>query len=254
MKILVSLSSYGSKNLHLLNSVIDEYKLYKKYDVTVEVHCTVPLPRTDVNQIIHNNPPTTCLFHREDFIREQDKYDLYLFSEYDILIKESAIDTYLKYDNQLPIDYCMGFIRFEYGPDNTKYFIDWWLVPEYNYIESSSLVIQGVEYFTVTNPHQACYLLTKDKLKYAIENSNFNLTSLDELGIESSSSTVFSNWSAGPRGVIKKVYPKVKSDLENSLVHHTPNYHVDGVGVNNTPEEYRNTSVSLDKLYQNFNL
>ena len=52
MKILVSMASYGSKNLDLLNKVIDEYKSYKKYDVTINVHCTVPLKRDDVNFIV----------------------------------------------------------------------------------------------------------------------------------------------------------------------------------------------------------
>jgi len=255
MKLLVSLSSYGDKNLHYLDQVINAYKTYDKYDVTIDVHCTVPLQRNDINQIIHANPATTCLFHRHDFIREQDNYDLFLFSEYDILIKQSAIDTYLKYNNILPADHCLGFIRYENALDNNKtYFIDWWITPDYNYIERDHISIYNKEYFTVKNPHQACYLLTKDKLKYIINNTNFNLSNLGSLGIESSSSSIFSNWTAGPRGIIQKVYPKDKKDIENILIHHMPDIHVNDPGVNSSAEMYRNTTVFLEKLYQNFNL
>ena len=256
MKILVSLSSYGDKNLHLLNSVIDEYRSYKKYDVTIEVHCTVPLPRTDINQIVHNNPATTSLFHRKDFIRSRHDYDLFLFGEYDILIKESAIDTYLKYDKILPIHNCLGFLRFENTPQDVKYFIDLWLnTPGYNYIKSQNIEIGNNRYFSLTNPHQACYLLSREKLNYVIDNTEFDFINLNGLGVESSSSTLFSDWSLGPRGIIQKVYPVDRDDLQNLLIHHTPDCHVNAPGVYNIDYlTYRNTSVSLSRLFQDFNL
>jgi hypothetical protein len=124
MKLLVSLSSYGDKNLQYLNHVIDVYKSYKKYDVTIDVHCTVKLNRDDVNEIVHDNPETTCLFHRQDFIRERDNFDLFLFAEYDMLIQEHCIDIFLKYDKLLLIDHCLGFIRYENTPEGIPYLID----------------------------------------------------------------------------------------------------------------------------------
>jgi len=254
MKILISLSSYGDKNLHLLNSVIDEYKSYKKYDVTIEVHCTVQLPRTDINQIVHDNPPTTSLFHRKDFITSRYDYDLYLFGEYDMLIKESAIDIYLKYDKTLPINTCIGFIRYENTPEDLKYLIDLWLIPGYNYIQSSSIVIQDHKYFSVTNVHQACYLLTKEKLQYVIDNTHYDFDNLNGLGVETSSSGIFADWEYGPGGAMQKVMPMDAEDLVNCLIHHMPDCHCNAPGVNATPEVFRSTTVTLDRLITDLNL
>jgi hypothetical protein len=254
MKILVSLSSYGDKNLHLLNSVIDEYKSYKKYDVAIEVHCTVPLPRTDINQIIHDNPPTTSLFHRKDFIRDRYDYDLFLFGEYDMLIRESAIDTYLEHDKTLPTDTCIGFIRYENTPENLKYLIDLWSIPGYNYIRNNNILIQDRKYFSVTNVHQACYLLTKEKLQYVIDNTDYDYRNLNGLGVETSSSGIFADWEYGPRGVMQKVMPIDIEDLANCLIHHMPDCHCNAPGVNADPITFRSTTITEEQLFLDLNL
>lgn len=254
MKLLVSLSSYGDKNLHLLNSVIDEYKSYKKYDVAIEVHCTVPLPRTDINQIVHDNPPTTSLFHRKDFIENRHDYDLFLFGEYDMLIKESAIDTYLKYDKTLPLNTCVGFIRYENTPEDLKYLIDLWLIPGYNYIRNNNITIQDHSYFSVTNVHQACYLLTKEKLQYIIDNTQYDFDNLNGLGVETASSGIFADWEYGPAGVVQKVIPLNAEDIANCLVHHMPDCHCNAPGVNAAPEVFRSNTVTLDRLITDLNL
>ena len=109
MKLLVSLSSYGDKNLQYLNHVIDVYKSYKKYDVTIDVHCTVKLDRDDINQIVHDNPATTCLFHRQDFIREQNNFDLFLQSNYCTRLKLELVSSSFYTKSQSVawgIDYC----------------------------------------------------------------------------------------------------------------------------------------------------
>lgn len=255
MKLLVSLSSYGTKNINYLEKVIDEFLSYKNYDVTISLHCTVPLTRTDIQQQVYDNPKNTCLFHREEFIKEKDNYDLFLFAEYDILVQEIVIDTYLKYDKVLPMDHCVGFLRYENTPENLKYYIDIW--PHAHgggYIRSRNIAINGKEYFSFANPHQACFLLTKEKLKYVIENTDFNFTDLNGLGIESAASSVFSDWEYGPRGILKKVYPKNREDLEKLQVHHTPDCHVNEPGVNTDPITYRNTSATLDSLTKDLNI
>jgi hypothetical protein len=249
MKLLISLSSYGDKNLDLLNKAIEKYKSYKKYDVSIDVHCTVDLNRNDINQIVHENPKTTSLFHRKDFIRELENYDLFLFAEYDMVIEESSIDTYLKYDKQLPIDYCLGFIRYENTPENTKYLIDLWKnISGYNYISNLDLEIQNTKYFTTTNVHQACYLLTKQKLLYIINNTEYNYSDLGTLGVESSSSSIFSSWPLGPRGIINKVLPINKNDLLNCLIHHSADCHCNPPGVNSTPEVFRSNTITINEL------
>jgi len=254
-KLLVSLSSYGSKNLQYLDHVIDVFKSYKNYDVTIDVHCTVALDRIDINQIVHDNPETTCLFHRTDFIREQNNYDLFLFAEYDMLIQEHCIDTFLKYDAQLPIDHCLGFIRYENTPENTTYLIDLWKnIHGYNYIRDYEINIDQNQYFSLTNVHQACYILTKDKLKYVIENTNYNVTSLSGNGPELASSGIFCHWPIGPAGIIYKVLPLNRVDLEKCFIHHMADCHCNPPGVNSDHITFRNNTITKDLLFENLSL
>lgn len=255
MKLLISLSSYGDKNLEYLHHVIDTFKSYQKYDVTIDVHCTTPIDRTDINQIVHDNPSTTCLFHRADFIREQDNYDLFLFAEYDMMIKEHCIDTFLKYDTQLPIDHCLGFIRYENTPEGIEYLIDLWKnIAGYNYIRDHNININDINYFSLTNVHQACYILTKDKLKHVIKNTNFNIESLEGNGPELSSSGIFKYWPIGPAGIINKVLPLNRIDLEKCFIHHMADCHCNPPGVNTDHVTFRNNTISKDLLYNNLNL
>jgi hypothetical protein len=255
MKLLVSLSSYGNKNLQYLNHVIDVFKSYKTYDVSIDVHCTVAIERDDINQIVHDNPATTCLFHRQDFIREQDNYDLFLFAEYDMLIQEHCIDVYMKHDKILQHDQCLGFIRYENTPDSGQYLIDLWKnIPGYDYIQNKHIQVNDVQYFDLTNVHQACYLLTKDKLKYVIQHTDFDITSLHGNGPELSSSGIFKYWPIGPAGVIHKVLPLDRSDLEKCFIHHMADCHCNAPGVNSDPITFRNNTITKDLLFENLNL
>lgn len=254
MKLLISLSSYGDKNLHLLNRVVDEYKTYTKYDINIEVHCTVPVDRSDIVQTIHTNPSTTSLFHRQDFISKQDNYDLFLFAEYDMLIKESAIDTYLKHEKTLPINYCLGFIRYENTPEES-YLIDLWRnIPGYNYIQDSLVELNGLKYFTLSNVHQAAYVVTRNQLKYIIANTQYDISSLDGYGPELASSGIFASWPIGPRGIMNKVLPLDRNDLENCFIHHTADCHCNEPGVNTDPITFRNNTISKRMLFENLSL
>ena len=255
MKLLVSLSSYGDKNLQYLNHVIDVYKSYKKYDVTIDVHCTVKLNRDDVNEIVHDNPETTCLFHRQDFIRERDNFDLFLFAEYDMLIQEFCVDTFLKHDTLLPIDYCLGFIRYENTPDQIQYLIDLWKnISGYDYIQNYNIALSGNEYFSLTNVHQASYILTRDKLKYVIENTDYNISSLDSNGPELASSGIFKHWPIGPAGTINKVLPINRDDLEKCFIHHMADCHCNPPGVNADHITFRNNTITKGLLFENLNI
>jgi len=253
LKLLISLATYGDKNFKYLNSVIDEYKSYKNYDITINVHGTIPLPRislpeNDINFINHVNPANTVFFHREEFVNEKDNYDLFLFSEDDILIKEEAIDTYIKYDKLLPINYCLGFVRYEkYTDDEDFHFIDLW-PSVHTYITSKSICIEGNWYFSFLNVHQSCWILNKDKLKYSINNSEFATNNNLELktGLESAASGIYSGWSHGSKGVINKVYTKNIDDLKKCLIHHMPNRHLNGEYPHKKP--YINGFSTIDSL------
>ena len=62
MKILVSIATYGTKNIDYLNLVINEYKSYKDHDVDIMINGTDLISRNDVNFIQHENPKNTVFF------------------------------------------------------------------------------------------------------------------------------------------------------------------------------------------------
>jgi hypothetical protein len=51
MKILISIATYGSKNLKYLNQIIDNYKSFTKYNIDIIVNGTDVIQRNDIKFI-----------------------------------------------------------------------------------------------------------------------------------------------------------------------------------------------------------
>lgn len=258
MKILISISTYGEKNNKYLNQVIDEYKSFKKYDTDIIVNGTIPLERKDITFVTHKNPKNTAYFHRKEFFEKQDDYDFFLFSENDMLIFEDSIDLYAQYENKLPENYCLGFLRFENTPEKVKYLIDLWLnVHGYDFIKNQCISINDESFFIVTNPFQSSYILSRKKLKYVIKNSNY-LTTGDEFAsevIESASSGIFTDWGF-QTGVINKVIPLSKDSIKKCFIEHLPGNHCNPPGINAStpPEVFRRNCVTEQQLFERLGL
>lgn len=259
MKILISIATYGTKNCKFLKRVVECYNSFNNHDITVHIHGTIDPQLPDSKFIEHVNPANTVYFHRNEFVDNLNKYDLFIFSEDDILVNEHTVNTYLKYDSKLPLNCTLGFLRFEQIREdaNIKYLIDMWKVPGHP-IGEPDIKIENESYFSVINPHQSCYILTRDKLKYVIENSNY-LIDYNTLGtniLEAASSGIFIEWYHGT-GVLKKLLPTNIQVLEQCLVEHLPGNHMnvppDGelLPNNNTnydPVQGRTTTYTLSEL------
>jgi hypothetical protein len=242
-KVYVSIATYGTKNFPYLNKVIDTYKSMTEFECDIYVTGTSILSRPDITFITKIDPKNTVFFHRSDILYVKDNYDLFIFTEDDILITEEVLKTFCRYDSILPIDTVLGQIRFEYA-DSNRYLIDIWpYINGYNHIERKHFEIQSHEFFTLKNPHQSSWILTKEKLKHVIDNTEFVIEDTSSLGLESGATSIYSNWEGGPSGIIKKVYTENVTDLENSLIEHLPGNHCNGTGVNTPPDHFK-TQVS----------
>ena len=255
MKILVSIPDYRGNQMQFLNKVVDEYRSYKKYDVTINVHTTVDIPRNDVNIIKHDKSVGRLAYmHRPEFIKARNDYDLYIFTENDILLKEETVDLYLKYDALLPENHCLGFMRYEQRPiddpaDKNLYLIDLW--PHTGHILAKRTIANDKPYFILRNPFQSFFILTKKQLNYVIDHCQFHRT--DWKGIETSSAGVYQNWEHAD-GVIYKLWTCDVEDLKKCAVHHISNVHIDFPHPYKYLGEYHKTTSTLDSLIKDLEL
>src|SRR5208283_1521725 len=121
MKILTAIASWGTKNDPYLARLIQEYGSMS-FDVDVVVLSNVPKPvgpgaevfLVDLNG---KNPASLPFAHKNIFAEHLNDYDLFIYSEDDILITESNIRAYLKACAVLEGNEIPGFFRFERGTD-----------------------------------------------------------------------------------------------------------------------------------------
>ena len=174
MKILVGIASYGTKNDRFLRQLIAEYRgMDHRVDLVVfsniknelgpGVELVVGLPA--------RNPWSLPFAHKKVFAERADKYDLFIYSEDDVLITQHNIETFLRATQVLPSNEIAGFLRTEVGSDGQRYFAD---VHSHFHWDPESVCRRGdyiCAYFS--NEHSACYVLTQKQLKHAIASGGF---------------------------------------------------------------------------------
>ena len=174
MKILVVIANYGRKNDRYLSRVLSEYRgmpycldlvvlsnLKKNLGADVEV--VVGLPNAD--------PWSLPFGHKRIFAERQGDYDLFIYSEDDILVTKRNIEAFLRASDVLPPQELAGLFRWESYPDGRGYFPD--VHAHFHWIPGSVNVIGGYMFARFTNEHSACYLLSGAQLRRAIASGGF---------------------------------------------------------------------------------
>ncbi|WP_156888647.1 hypothetical protein [Christiangramia echinicola] len=174
VKVLAVIVNYGSEQLSFLNQMVNALKNFEKYDIDIIVHSNQALEINGVKEVKvfdlddYRYLPATC---RETIWEHRDHYDLYFYSENDLLIKEYHFDNFLYYSKILPSNRIPGVIRFELDKKNKIIYPDYhgsfdW---KYNSVEK----YKGKIFAQFTNLHQASFLLTNEQLKRAGRKFNF---------------------------------------------------------------------------------
>jgi 2-polyprenyl-3-methyl-5-hydroxy-6-metoxy-1,4-benzoquinol methylase len=174
MRVLVAIANYGFKNTDYLNRIIHEYQsmpctvdivilsdVSKSFEPGIEV--VVGLPT--------RNPWSLPFGHKQIFAERQDDYDLFIYTEDDILIEWRNINSYAQLTKALPDDYISGFIRYELNSTGEKWFPDF--VGPYHWIPTS---VRKADQFTLaefSNLHSACYVLTREQLRRVIGSGGY---------------------------------------------------------------------------------
>ena len=175
MKILTAIASWGTKNDPYLARLIQEYGSMS-FDVDVVVLSNVPKPvgpgaevfLVDLNG---KNPASLPFAHKNIFAEHVNDYDLFIYSEDDILITESNIRAYLKACAVLEANEIPGFFRFERGTDGRINYPD--VHGAFHWDCESVRRRKDHVFASFTNEHSACYVLTRGQLERVIASGGF---------------------------------------------------------------------------------
>jgi SAM-dependent methyltransferase len=176
MRVLVVIANYGRKNQRYLERLLQEYRAMP-FDIKVlvlsniskdlgsDVEVSVGLPIKD--------PWSLPFGYKEIFARRFNEHDLFIYSEDDTLITERNISSFLRVTEILPENKIAGFLRYEIGPDGTKYYST--IHGTYHWDPNSVFKIGQYIFARHTNDHSACFILTREQLKKSIASGGFSL-------------------------------------------------------------------------------
>jgi 2-polyprenyl-3-methyl-5-hydroxy-6-metoxy-1,4-benzoquinol methylase len=117
------------------------------------------------------NPWSLPFTHKRLFAERAERYDLFVYSEDDILITENNLRAFLDASTVLQEDELAGYLRIERGPNGAVNYPD---IHGYHHWDPTSLRTRGrYTLARFTNEHAACYVLTRNQLKKAIKSGGF---------------------------------------------------------------------------------
>ncbi|PSO14998.1 methyltransferase type 11 [Bradyrhizobium sp. MOS003] len=226
LRLLVVIASYGTANNTYLDRVIKEYQSMS-FDVDViiisnidkkpaaGIQCVVGLP--------NKNPWSLPFAHKELFAARVDQYDLFIYSEDDILITERNIRAFLDVTSVLNEDEVAGLMLVEKASNG-----------ELNYPQAhgsfhwdcTSVKIRGNYYLAhFTNEHAASYVLTRQQLVRAIASGGF------VVGPHQGKYDLPCTAATDPytQCGFKKLIPI--SNIDDFSAHHLPNKYINRLGV-----------------------
>jgi SAM-dependent methyltransferase len=129
-------------------------------------------PNVDVVVGLPQRNPYTLPFGHKNILSERvNDYDLFIYSEDDILISRRNIDAFLAATQVLHQNELAGFVMAETGADGTQFFD---VLHSFFHWDPSSVGVRG-EYTVAqcTNEHSACFILTQEQLRRAIASGGF---------------------------------------------------------------------------------
>lgn len=174
MKTLVAIASYGTKNDQYLLKVLAEYRSFSfPIDIVIlsNVKKGVP-PGIELIVGLPDKDPWSLPFgHKRLFAERKDNYDLFIYSEDDILITEANVRRFLEDTKVLAEDEISGFLRIEINEDGDRFFCDVHSSFRWDPKLTRKRANQTFGFFS--NEHSACYLLTRAQLQKAIDSGNF---------------------------------------------------------------------------------
>lgn len=174
IRVLVAIASYGTRNDNYLRRLVNEYRSMS-FDVELIIVSNLDKsPYIGVETIVglpNSNPWSLPFQHKKLFADRSKDYDLYIYTEDDMLVTERNLRAFLEVSSVLCPDEVAGFLRIERDVQGEFNFPE---VHGYFHWESTSIRSRGS--YTLakfTNEHAAFYVLTRDQLQKALASGGF---------------------------------------------------------------------------------
>src|SRR5213075_3286311 len=127
LRALVTIASYGQKNIGYLKQVIQGYR-EMDLDVTVVVLSEAPKDLGEGVEVAvglpSRNPWSLPFAHKKVFARNLDGFDLFIYSEDDVEVTEKNINAFLRVTPTLKNSEIAGFMRYETDGSGTQVLTD----------------------------------------------------------------------------------------------------------------------------------
>jgi SAM-dependent methyltransferase len=226
VRVLVAIASFGEKNLEFLRKIIHDYR-----SMAMDVHLVVnsEAPKNlgaGVKVVVGfpgRNPHSLPFAHKQIFVENIDRYDLFVYSEDDIGVKEQSIRAFLQATADLEPDEIAGYIRYEIGKDGTVSLPD--VHGQFHWKPESVRRRGSYTVAEFTNEHAGFYILTQAQLRRAIASGEYLRSPYEgRYGmLETAATDPYT--CCGFRKVI------CISALDEFLIHHMPNRYVGVMGI-----------------------
>jgi 2-polyprenyl-3-methyl-5-hydroxy-6-metoxy-1,4-benzoquinol methylase len=174
LRLLVTIASFGDKNLGLLKKVIQDYR-NMPMDVDVVVLSNNPRDLGEGVKVLVGLPtedPWSLPFaHKPVLAENADRYDLFIYTEDDMAVTERNLQAFLAATPHLAPTEIAGFLRYEVDPAGG------WSFPDahgsYHWKLETVERRGGYTIAEFNNEHAAFFILTQSQLKQAIASGGF---------------------------------------------------------------------------------
>jgi hypothetical protein len=227
MRMLAAIANYGPFRFGCLDRMIESLQKMSCH-VDIVIHSDRPKEVPDGVTLVVGLPtedPCSLPFaHKQLFAERQDQYDLFLYSEDDILIREENVAAFLEATEILPDDEIAGLFRYELDVEGNRHYPD--AHAPFDWVPGSVRTWGRYTFATFSNYHSGCYLLTRPQLARAVRSGGYLVqTRVTWIDLQVTAAT-------DPYRQCGMTRRLCISHLERFLVHHIPNNYV---GVLGTP-------------------
>jgi hypothetical protein len=225
MKVLVAIASYGPFRRGCLDVVAEAYLALdceKAIFVNSDIDKEVPLGTELVVGLPTEDPFSLTFAHKQMFANNIENFDVFIYTEDDILVTRSNIEAFLDVAGVLAGDEVAGFFRYEVDGAGKLNYPD--AHPPHAWLTDSARAVGGHVFATFSNVHSGCYILTRAQMGRAVTSGGYLIPPHSSwFGMRESAAT-------DPYircGLTKRI---CISAFDRFLVHHIPNNYVGVLG------------------------